>query len=77
MRIARAELYELTLPFVEPFIISGGRVGARNSIIVVLYDGEGHVGYGESPVHPNGDLLRGDLGFEKLDEAAKKPVTLG
>ena len=49
MRIARAELYELTLPFVEPFIISGGRVGARNSIIVVLDDGEGHVGYGESP----------------------------
>ncbi len=49
MRIARAELYELTLPFVEPFIISGGRIGARSSIIVVLHDGEGHVGYGESP----------------------------
>lgn len=49
MRIARVELFELVLPFVEPFILSGGRVEARRSVIVVLHDGEGHSGYGESP----------------------------
>ncbi|MGH7548228.1 MAG: o-succinylbenzoate synthase [Gemmatimonadales bacterium] len=49
MRIAGVELLELTLPFVEPFIISGGRIDARRSLIVVLHDGEGHTGYGESP----------------------------
>jgi o-succinylbenzoate synthase len=49
MRIAQVELFELTLPLVEPFIISGGRVDARRSLIVVLRDGEGHTGYGESP----------------------------
>src|SRR6266508_178778 len=49
MRIARVELFELVLPFVEPFIISGGRIDARRSLILVLHDGEQHVGYGESP----------------------------
>jgi len=49
MRIALAELFELTLPFLEPFIISGGRIDARRSLIVALHDDAGHVGYGESP----------------------------
>ena len=49
MRIARAELYELTLPLVESFVISGGTMTERRSLIVVLYDDVGHVGYGESP----------------------------
>src|SRR5207247_4465583 len=48
MRIARVELYALELPFAEPFILSGGRIDARRSLVVVLHDGEGHVGYGES-----------------------------
>ena len=48
MHIARLELYELELAFVEPFIISGGRIDARRSIVVVLYDDAGHVGYGEA-----------------------------
>ncbi len=48
MHIARLELYELELPFVEPFIISGGRIDARRSIVVVLSDDAGHVGYGEA-----------------------------
>src|SRR2546430_5840929 len=48
MRIARVELHELELPFLEPFIISGGRIDARRSIVVVLHDGDGHVGYGEA-----------------------------
>src|SRR5216684_5980700 len=48
-RIARAELYELTLPLVEPFVISGGTIAERRSLIVALYDDAGHVGYGEAP----------------------------
>ena len=49
MRIARADLYELTLPLVEPFVISGGSITERRSLIVVLHDDAGHTGYGESP----------------------------
>ena len=49
MRIARAELFELVLPLLEPFIISGGAMTERRSIVVVLHDDAGHVGYGESP----------------------------
>ena len=49
MRINRVELFELALPLVEPFIISGGRIDTRRSLIVVLHDDQGHVGYGEAP----------------------------
>ena len=49
MKIERAELYELTLPLVEPFIISGGAVTERRSLVVALSDDQGHTGYGESP----------------------------
>lgn len=49
VRIARAELHELVLPLLEPFVISGGAVRERRSLIVVLHDEEGHLGYGESP----------------------------
>jgi o-succinylbenzoate synthase len=49
MRIAKAELFTLTLPLLEPFIISGGSIGERRSLIVVLHDDAGHAGYGESP----------------------------
>lgn len=48
-RLVRAELFELTLPLVEPFAISGGTIAERRSLIVVLHDDAGHVGYGESP----------------------------
>jgi O-succinylbenzoate synthase len=48
-RIDRAELLELTLPLVEPFVISGGTIAERRSLIVVLHDDAGHVGYGECP----------------------------
>lgn len=48
VRIAKVELYELELPFAEPFIISGGRIDARRSLVVVLRDDQGHVGYGEA-----------------------------
>ena len=49
MRIGRIELYELSLPLLEPFIISGGTMTERRSLVVTLQDEEGHVGYGESP----------------------------
>jgi len=49
MPIERIELYELTLPLLEPFIISGGAMTARRSLVVVLHDHEGNRGYGESP----------------------------
>jgi o-succinylbenzoate synthase len=49
MRIARAELYELVLPLLERFTISGGAMTERRSLVVVLYDAEGRAGYGESP----------------------------
>jgi O-succinylbenzoate synthase len=49
MPLSRIELYELTLPLVEPFIISGGRMTHRRSLVVVLHDEAGHEGWGESP----------------------------
>ena len=49
MAIARIELHELTLPLVEPFIISGGTMVERRSLVVILEDDDGHRGYGESP----------------------------
>ena len=49
MRIARVRLRELRLPLVEPFIISGGTMRERRSLLVVLEDGEGHQGVGECP----------------------------
>jgi O-succinylbenzoate synthase len=48
-RITGAELFELTLPLLEPFVISGGTMTERRSIVVVLHDDAGHTGYGESP----------------------------
>ncbi|MBI1967076.1 MAG: o-succinylbenzoate synthase [Gemmatimonadetes bacterium] len=49
MRIARVELYELILALVEPFIIASGAITERRSLVAVLHDDSGHVGYGESP----------------------------
>jgi len=49
MPLDRIELYELTLPLLEPFIISGGTMIERRSLVVVLHDDEGRRGYGESP----------------------------
>jgi len=49
MPIERIELYELTLPLVEPFIISGGTMTHRRSLVVILRDDQGRQGIGESP----------------------------
>lgn len=49
MPLERIELYELTLPLLEPFIISGGTMTERRSLVVVLEDDQGNRGYGESP----------------------------
>ncbi len=49
MRITRVELFDLSLPLIEPFVISGGTMRERRSLVVVLHDDAGHRGYGESP----------------------------
>jgi O-succinylbenzoate synthase len=49
MSIERVELHELTLPLLEPFIISGGTMTVRRSLVIVLQDDQGNRGYGESP----------------------------
>jgi O-succinylbenzoate synthase len=49
MRIERIELYRLTIPLERPFAISGGVMRERRSLVVALHDGDGHVGWGESP----------------------------
>jgi O-succinylbenzoate synthase len=49
MRITRVDLREIVLPLVEPFIISGGTIPHRRSLLVTLEDAEGHRGHGECP----------------------------
>jgi O-succinylbenzoate synthase len=49
MRVTRADLYELRLPLAEPFIISGGAMAERRSLIVRLRDETGATGFGEAP----------------------------
>lgn len=49
MSIERIELYQLTLPLVEPFIISGGTMTHRRSLVVIVHDQLGNRGFGESP----------------------------
>jgi O-succinylbenzoate synthase len=49
VRIERAALYEIALPLAEPFVISGGAVTERRSLIVELRDEQGNAGFGESP----------------------------
>jgi O-succinylbenzoate synthase len=49
MRLTHIDLHELALPLSEPFTISGGTMTVRRSLVVVLHDADGHVGYGESP----------------------------
>jgi o-succinylbenzoate synthase len=49
MPLDRIELYELTLPLVEPFIISGGSMTHRRSLVIVIHDTDGYEGWGESP----------------------------
>lgn len=49
MIITGVELYEIAIPLLEPFIISGGAITERRSLIVVLRDDDGHEGFGEAP----------------------------
>jgi o-succinylbenzoate synthase len=49
VRIARVELYDIRLPLLEPFIISGGAIAERRSLVVNVHDEDGKTGYGESP----------------------------
>ena len=49
MRLTAIELYDLALPLSEPFVISGGTMTVRRSLVVAMHDDTGHVGWGESP----------------------------
>jgi O-succinylbenzoate synthase len=49
MKIEAVELFELSIPLLEPFIISGGAITDRRSLVVVLRDEAGKEGLGESP----------------------------
>jgi O-succinylbenzoate synthase len=49
MRITRIDLREIVLPLVEPFIISGGAIPHRRSLILELHDEQGRRGFGECP----------------------------
>lgn len=49
MFLEHIDLYDLALPLAEPFTISGGTMTVRRSLVVVLRDADGGVGYGESP----------------------------
>lgn len=47
-RIQRTRVYEVALPLREPFVISGGTMTVRRSLIVELKDSDGKIGFGES-----------------------------
>jgi O-succinylbenzoate synthase len=49
MKIEGIELYQLRLPLAEPFIISGGAMHERESLIVRLAGPDGAEGWGECP----------------------------
>ncbi len=48
LRIVRTRLYEVALPLTDTFVISGGALTERRSLIVELEDDEGRRGFGES-----------------------------
>jgi len=48
LEIASCRLYDVSVPLVEPFAISGGTLRTRRSLIVELTDAGGLAGYGES-----------------------------
>lgn len=48
MRIADVEILPVSVPFVEPFEIAGGRATHGRHVVVRLVSGSGEVGYGES-----------------------------
>ena len=49
MKIDAIELYHLRLPLAEPFIISGGAMHERESLLVRLVGADGAEGWGECP----------------------------
>jgi O-succinylbenzoate synthase len=49
MKIEAIELYQLRLPLAEPFIISGGAMHERESLVVRLAGSGGAEGWGECP----------------------------
>ncbi len=52
MNIERVELQRLHMPFKASFEASFGRMAKRDLVLVSVYSGDGHVGYGESTSMP-------------------------
>ena len=79
MRLTHIELHELALPLSEPFIISGGTMTVRRSLVVVIHDAGGYIGYGESPPFELPFYSEETLGSarlllaELLDPPARRP----
>ena len=48
LEIAACRLYEVAVPLMEPYRMSGGTLRTRRSLIVEVTDQSGAVGYGES-----------------------------
>lgn len=48
LTVQRVRLYEVALPLVAPFALSGGTMTTRRSLVVELTDADGRCGYGES-----------------------------
>jgi len=48
LEIAACKLYEVAVPLMEPYRMSGGTLRTRRSLIVEIADASGAVGYGES-----------------------------
>lgn len=48
LTITHARLWEIALPLKTPFVISGGTLSVRRSLIIELMTGNGAAGYGES-----------------------------
>jgi O-succinylbenzoate synthase len=48
LEVAGCTLYEVSVPLIEPYRISGGTLRTRRSLIVELTDASGAAGYGES-----------------------------
>lgn len=48
MKITKAEIYQIDLPLIEPFIIAYHRYDSMPAVILKLYTNEGIIGYGES-----------------------------
>jgi len=73
-RIVEAEVLPVSVPFVEPFRISGGEATQGRHVLLRLITSDGTVGYGESaPLTSYSGRTQGEV-VKWLEEAAKRLV---